>query len=719
MWRESDHQRAMQPANSVTVLGKFDGRTLTHQGTTSRFSQRNGKYIVRTDGPDGALYDYDILYTFGAWPLQQYLVALPGGRLQALEVAWDNRASSEGGQQWFHLYPSEKNAHDDPLHWSGLTENWNGMCADCHSTNVRKGYDDRTATFSTTSAEVSVGCEACHGPGSRHVAWAQHGGDKRRNRAGAESFGLTIDLSERKGVSWTRDASSREASTEPSAYNFEGNRDVRSMPCASRSGARGRGPRASAGGRLPRRPARRGALFPRRPIKGEVYEYGSFLQSKMFAHGVTCGDCHEPHRPEQKAKTNGVCLQCHAESTYQNPKHHFHGADSPGARCVGCHMPAATFMVVDERRDHSFRLPRPDLTVKLGVPNACNGCHASRSARWAAETVRRWYGHDPAGNQRFAEALAAGRKGAADAPELLTTLIADRTQPSIARATALELLQGRVGINQLELVRTSLADGDALVRRATIRALARSEPRMRMAMLGPLTGDPVRTVRLEAVAVLADLPYPLENELGPSQGRAVAEYIDVQNLNAERPESHLDLALLFANLSPDRVESSLGRALEIDPTFVPAAVNLADHYRRAHRDRDAESVLRKALLRSHDNAPLWEALGLALVRQSRMGEALQALGQAASLAPDDARMGYVRAVALHDQGKRAEAIHELERVARRHPGDGDTLSALATYQRESADLEGTGEAVAAPRAPRGAEGRAVAPPGIPSVVSGR
>src|SRR5690606_31251824 len=107
------------------------------------------------------------------YPLQQYLIELPQGKLQALSIVWDSRPQEAGGQRWYHLYPDEKIEAGDELHWTGINQNWNFMCADCHSTNLQKNYDLASSTYNTTWSDMDVGCEACHGPGSNHIALAQ------------------------------------------------------------------------------------------------------------------------------------------------------------------------------------------------------------------------------------------------------------------------------------------------------------------------------------------------------------------------------------------------------------------------------------------------------------------------------------------------------------------------------------------------------------------
>jgi predicted CXXCH cytochrome family protein len=670
----------MQPANGSTVLGKFEARPFRYAGIESRFFRRGDKFMVATDGPDGALHEYEIAYTLGVLPLQQYLVSFPGGRLQALEIAWDSRPIDEGGQRWFHLFPADKIKSGDPLHWTGLAENWNGMCADCHSTNVRKSYDGSTETFATTYAEMSVGCEACHGPGSRHVAWAQKvdGG-----QTDGGSNGLVIQLNERKGIAWTRDAATGKPRRERPKTST-----VEVEMCARCHSRRGLLHEDHVHGQ-PVGDDYRVALLDEDlyyvdgQIRGEVYEYGSFLQSRMFAEGVTCGDCHEPHRPGLRGTGNAVCLQCHDENAYQTPRHHFHSADSPGARCVGCHMPSVTYMVIDRRHDHSFRVPRPDQSVRFGVPNTCNACHARRPAAWAARWIEQRYGHTPSGHQRFADALFA--VGAApDAAKLLSSLVSDRSQPAIARATAIERLTQHEGPATFEIIRAALADPNALVRRAATQALAGNDPDTVIALAAPRLDDSERAVRLEAMATVAGLlPELLQSGHRPALERSRAEYLAVQELNADRPDSHLNLAALYTGLQKiDAAEAELRRALAIDPAFAPAAVNLVDLYRVEHRDAEAEPVLREALLRAPEAAALWEALGLLMVRQKRLADALEPFSRAARLSPDNPHYGFLHATALHDLGRADDAIRELGRVLARHPYDRETLAALGAFHRE-------------------------------------
>ena len=436
-WRRSQHRDAMAQASDQSVLGNFNNAKFTYAGVTSTFFKRDGKFFVNTDGRDGKLADYEIKYTFGVSPLQQYLIEFPDGRLQALSIAWDARPKAEGGQRWFHLYPNERINHNDELHWTRPAQNWNFMCADCHSTDIRKNYDPAADRFQTRWAEISVGCEACHGPGSNHVAWAKSESLalQRGEKANRTDKGLTARLDERRGVVWNVNASSGNA-VRSQARAAEHEIEV----CAQCHARRGQITEGYEAGK-PFLDYYRPALLTT-PLyhadgqqREEVYNWGSFLQSKMYGSGVTCSDCHNPHSGKLRAEGNTLCATCHLPGKYDTAAHHHHKPGSAGAACVGCHMPTTTYMVIDPRRDHSLRVPRPDLSVKLGTPNACNNCHTNRDARWAATQVNKWYGHDPQGYQRFAAAFAAAGADALDAQKQLRAIAADASHPAIARAT--------------------------------------------------------------------------------------------------------------------------------------------------------------------------------------------------------------------------------------------------------------------------------------------
>jgi predicted CXXCH cytochrome family protein len=422
-------------------------------------------------------------------------------------------------------------------------------------------------------------------------------------------------------------------------------------------------------------------------ILGEVYEYGSFLQSRMHRAGVTCSDCHEPHGLQLRAAGNGICAGCHLPVRFDTPTHHHHKPDSAGARCVACHMPARTYMGVDVRRDHSFLVPRPDLSVAIGTPNPCTQCHTGRPATWAPKTVEAWHGSGHAPRPHFATALDAGRRGLLDAEKRLAALATDAEQPGIARATALGLLREFLSPASLPAVEAGIRDADALVRVAALGTLEGLPPDRVTSLVVPALQDPIRGVRIAAARALAGAGPSLPADRRADFDRALAELVASELVDADRPEAHLNLSNLYARLGrPADAEAELRTALRLDPRFVPAMVNLADLFRAQGRDADGERLLEEALRVEPANAEALHALGLLRVRQGRQKDALLLLRRAADLRPDSVRLRYVYAIALHSAGDRAGAIAMLEQAHKRRPADREVLAALVSFSRERGDF---------------------------------
>jgi predicted CXXCH cytochrome family protein len=420
----------------------------------------------------------------------------------------------------------------------------------------------------------------------------------------------------------------------------------------------------------------------------EVYNYGSFKQSKMFAAGVTCSDCHEPHAAKLRASGDAVCLQCHASDKYEVASHHRHDGVTPAVGCASCHMPVSIYMVVDRRHDHSLRIPRPDISVKLGTPNACNNCHADKSAQWAADTIEQWHGPVRKGFQNYAEAFQASRTGRSDAAALLAVVAASPATPAIARASALTELHSRVSPTNIELARKGLADPDPMVRIAALDMLDGFPGNRIWPLVSPLLADSSRGVRIRAVSVLAGMPaanQPASDR--EAFERAAAEFVAAQRFNADRPEARSTLGNFYAlrGLTAD-AENEYKAALRLSPQYAPAAINLADLYRQLGRDGDAESVLRTTIASSRQDAGLHHALGLTLTRQKRPDDALAEFRTAAEIEPDRSRYVYVYAVALHSSGRIDESMKVLKENLARHPDDRETMLALVTFNRDAGDI---------------------------------
>jgi tetratricopeptide (TPR) repeat protein len=544
-------------------------------------------------------------------------------------------------------------------------------------------------------SDVNVACETCHGPGSRHIAWAKARAAESSKPSQAEpnrqpetsDTGLTPKLERASPGQWQMNPATGIAQRSGPLQSQE--LDI-CAGCHSRRKVIAKDPPAGAAFLDAYLPAllEPGLYHADGQIDGEVFEYGSFVQSRMYHAGVTCSDCHEPHSLALREQGNGLCAQCHLPAKFDVAEHHHHQQGGAGAQCVNCHMPSKTYMVVDERRDHSFRVPRPDLSLSIGAPNACTKCHADKTANWAAQRIAEWFPHGRQTRPHFGVALDAGRTDAADAERLLDALIADQDQPTIARASALALLAPVASPASEAAIRAALADPNPLVRAAAPRALPAAPTATMVQVAAPLLSDPVRAVRIETARMLAGVD---QRSLTPEQQTAFAaaylELFDAEMIDADRPESHLNLGLLETKLRhPSEAENHYRTALRLDPNFTPALVNLADLDRMRGLDHEGVELLRKATSIDPNNADIRHSLGLALVRQHNYADALPELRQASEFAPDNARYAYVYAIALNSIGAGASAMELLENTHKRHPADRDTLLALVAIARETGEF---------------------------------
>lgn len=677
-WKGSHHDLAIQEATEESVLGDFSNVSFTYHGIVTRFYRDGDKFMVNTDGPDGGMYDYEISYTFGVSPLQQYLIEFPDGRVQALSIAWDARSKSDGGQRWYHLYPDDHVQAGDDLHWTGDNQNWNFMCASCHSTQVRKNYDLSSNTYDTKWSEINVGCEACHGNGEHHLLWANRSpGWEAYDNA---EYGLTITYQDRPQTIWAIDSKTGSARGVPRVPS-EREIDV-CAPCHSLrsqlSEDEETGTHVGEAYRVSL--LDRHLYYPDGSIKEEVYVYGSFLQSKMYHQGVSCRDCHEPHSLQLHEPNEGICLRCHVSEKYHTPEHHFHSLDEIGSSCVECHMPPRNYMVIDARHDHSFRIPRPDLSVRFGTPNACNQCHVSEDPQWALNKVVEWYGDKPSGGfQNYTEAFHSADNGVNGAGSQLLSVVKDTTTPAIARASAINRLTTDDLPGLLKDIQLLSSDESSLVRRTLVERLSELPLKGDLPELAPLLSDSVREVR-EATALfyMTNTAVNLNERYTTDLLHALLELESSHNLDADKPETHLRLARL--RVLQNRIkaaEDELKIALKIDPNYIPAVVNLVDLYKTVNREGESEALLRGAINSNPDNAALYHALGLWYVRQDRLKEALTALDKSAKLSPDNHRFALVYAMALHSVEEGNKAIAHLEQHSVQNGYDRDILLTLA------------------------------------------
>ena len=683
LWLNSHHDLAMDVATDKTVIGDFNNTTFTRHGVISTFYKKDGKFFIRTDGRDGKLHDYEITYVFGVDPLQQYMIEFPDGRIQLPDIGWDDHPKEKGGQRWVFLHPEEKITPKHIFHWTRRFLNWNYMCGECHTTNFQKNYDLETNTFKTTWSEIDVGCQACHGPGSNHVEWAKALDKTDVKDYTFEDMGLEVNFK-----------------ADDSHVQIEG--------CA-RCHSRRNGLRKDYQYGRPfmdyyvPQVLTDPLYYPDGQILDEVYVYGSFIQSKKYQQGVRCTDCHNPHTARLHVNGNELCTGCHASSPsryfdsvvlkdYDTPDHHFHEQGSPGAQCAECHMPETKYMIVDPRRDHKFQIPRPDLSVKFHMPNPCTRCHNDKSFQWAADRINEWYPLTREKREKETSVAGIFAAGQADKPEAVKGLIdvvSDKKRPAIIRATALNIVSRFRGQDALDITASALKDNDPLVRYEAVRGISALLPKQReldaqkkkASLLLPLLKDNIRAVRSETARVLTEVPPDLIGQTArPDFEKALEEYKERQYAIADRPESHLNLGIMYENLGQnDMAGASYKTALRLEYDFVPVMFNLANLYNRTGRNAEAEQQLRKIIEIEPDNGDAHYSLGLLLAEENRLNEAVASLGRAVELIPDRARMRYNYALTLRHLGQNADALTEMIKAHQIDKTDPGIVQAIAIF----------------------------------------
>lgn len=687
----SDHDMAMDVATEENVLGDFDNAVFDHLGTKSRFFKHDGNFYVNTEGADGEFQDFQIKYVFGIRPLQQYLIEFPGGAYQCLPLCWDTRPKEDGGQRWFHIYGDERIEPSDILFWTRITQNWNYMCSECHSTNLRKQYDRFEEEYNTVWSEIDVSCEACHGPGSEHVEWAE-AADRGQRFETTGYLGLVIRLKETDGATWVfRDPE------KGTAERTVPKRTQALVEMCARCHARRSLVHEPYVHNRPFLDTHTPSVleeqlyYPDGQIYEEVYVYGSFLQSKMFQAGVGCRDCHEPHSGKVFIQGNALCYRCHLQEKFGVHSHHFHKEDSTGNLCVECHMVERTYMVVDPRRDHSMRVPRPDLSDRLETPNACIQCHdhKDKSNRWAADYCRQWYGALQDGQTHYGEIFHAGRRGYPEAVGGLIGLANNRQNPPMQRATALLLLGNYPSQEAFSAIRHNVNDPDPLIRAMAVQSLEMVNTNERIPLIKHLLKDPVRLVRVRTAFSLAAVS---RNQMTREERRlldiALEDYKQVQYINADHPTSHLNLGVLATQEGDQTAaEAEYRKAIELEPMLSHTYINLADLYRSQGRDDLGEKVLKQALELNPSFSDVYHALGLLFVRQKNYSKALEHLKKATELAQENARFNYVYGIALHSRQKSQDALEVLKNALNFHPYDRDLLYALTTINRDLGNFE--------------------------------
>lgn len=655
-WLQSDHAHAMEHANEKTVLGNFNNVTFTYFGRKTVFSKKENAFLVTTENQQGKPETFTVLYTLGYKPLQQYLVSFPDGSLQTLPFSWDTRSKAEGGQRWFHIYPDDNITPDNPLFWTRPLQNWNHMCGDCHTTNFNKNFSSSNNRFDSHWSELANGCESCHGPGAAHAQAMQKNPLANKATLHIKKLQSQNEQMDQCGVCHARRDRLQESANDETLMQTWQPELLRNT-----------------------------LYYHDGQIQDEVFEVGSFLQSKMYAAGVTCSNCHDPHTSKLKMEGNALCTQCHSAETYDDKQHHFHPAGSKGAQCASCHMPERTYMVVNPRHHHGFSIPRPDLSDKIGSPNTCTSCHTHKNNGWAARQIEAHITAKgkPVLPEHFGVALWQARQQQETAKASLQTLINSNAN-HIIKATALVELGAYLDQQSLSLLQTQLQHEDPLLRLAAVQALTSLSPPQRLPLLVNQLEDDSRGVRFAIAPLLAGTD---SNTLTSGQQQQLNnifdEYRHWLESNSDRADALVALAGFYlAQGDVLAAQKHFDKALQRDETSLPAYLNYADFYRGLDNDSEAEKLLRKAVMIYPDSADAHYALGLLLVRQKQNGAALKELKQATMLAPDNSHYAYVYGIGLYSSGRAAEALSWLASANKRFPANTQIAAALRGYCAE-------------------------------------
>jgi len=646
-WQQSDHAKAMAIADKNSVLANFNNVDVKHYGQKAHFYIKDERYHVKISYDDN-VNNYQVKYTFGHYPLQQYLVETQKGKLQVLPFAWDARPKSEGGQRWYHNYSHEEIRPEDRLHWRQPLQNWNGMCADCHSDGLKRNYDIDKNQFSTTFDNINVGCLSCHGDMSKHA------NTNKRNIA------KDITAAKHPTGRWLRGLGEKTATWQGAK------RDNSFMDNCFACHAL-RAPLAD--GIKPNTPFLQ-QFMPQLPtapnyhidgqIKEEVYVYGSFLQSKMYAKGVNCIDCHDKHTMKLKIEGNGLCLQCHGGEVYNVKSHHQHQESSTGAQCANCHMPTNRYMGVDDRRDHSFKIPRPDLSIQFKTPNACTKCHDNKTNQWASDNLEKWRGK-PKALLKSKQFLMALNSGQAINLEDHLSIIADTQLDIISRASALQMLNFTTQMITIEILKPYLTHEDDLLRLSAASTALLLTPADRVVHLSPLLTDKYKAVRVAAARSL--VTSKIASQYQQAFNKALTELLASNELTSWRGEGRANQGLLALETNQvSKAEQAFLGAITVEPYFDTGYINLADLYRTQQRSGEVASVLVKGMKNLPKSGALKYAYALHLVRTQQHSKALIFFEKAMLVEPSAAQYSYAYILSLDGQGETVKALNKLQKM---------------------------------------------------------
>ena len=631
-WKNSHHEQSMKIADSLSVLANFNNSSFSRNKIKSTFFKIANEYFVNTQGQDGEYHDYKVEYTFGVSPLQQYIVQFPNGKYQCLQTAWNTEEN-----KWFDLQPDLNIQANEWIHWTGGGLRWNSSCADCHSTNLYKNFDSKSNSYNTTFSEINVSCEACHGPASLHLDYYQKT-DKSTN---PPHMYMDSSLSSSELVDKCARCHSRRSQI-TKAYNYEESFLNQYKPTLLIDPI----------------------YEPDGQIRDEDYVYGSFVQSKMYHNGVSCKDCHDVHSLKLKKTGNALCLNCH-DPKYNTSSHHFHKENSKAAQCINCHMTGKTYMGNDFRRDHSFRIPRPDQTVKYGTPNACNNCHKHKSPEWASEFINSKYGTVRA--DHFSDLLLAGFHGNNAA---YYELISQSNYPDIARATALnQYSKQQLSPQDLMALKKFLKDPSTLVRNEAIHVFEKAKTSECSTIIAPLLIDSIRMVRISAVKYFNSLNLTPLNLAKPE-----SELLEELEMNADFATGQHQIAEYH------QTKGNIGlaikayrKAIELDSYQNSSRMNLALLTYQQGNVSEAEKLYLKVIQQEPDFSYSYYMLGLMYHEIGNSLEALNYLGLACEREPVNIRAFYNYALKLQEAGQNEESVRIIDKILKNIPNNEEFL----------------------------------------------
>jgi tetratricopeptide (TPR) repeat protein len=671
----------MQRPSDKPVLGDFNDTSVEFHNIKSRFFIKANQYFIETLNKKGITQTFPVVYTFGFDPLQQYILDTGNGHMQAFNIAWDTRDKAQGGQRWFHLQPSETITNEHPFFWQRHFQNWNSRCAECHTTGYEKNYQAETNSYATQFAEATVGCESCHGPAVLH-----------QTQAKSDTFDSNKGFNQLLGKppAWGF------APEDPIANLVSGKNSQYIQQCADCHSRRL--PIADKTRTIDESPPdfhsvnvlsllSANLYFDDGQIKDEVFVMGSFLQSKMAKAGVTCSNCHNPHSGQLTLPGNQTCTQCHSADTYDSEKHHQHQANSAGAQCVDCHMPARTYMQVDDRRDHSFVIPNADISNSTDSPNACLSCHQTKDLTWVKTQLANWGDKNLEAISTLAATdhwsnihLLSGQEQVVFARQTLAT-----TSPIVA-AKLLEIINQQPNQTSVSIAIEQLNSAQPLLRRAAIDVLRHLPPEQGYQYLYPMLEDPVKSVRFHATSLLASWLSQMPKTLLPNLDSVLQEYKTSLLVTADFPSSQISLAQLALAIGDNKTaQKHFEQALTIAPNLPLAMLAFADFWRQTNNQTNELAILEKALSLHTDFSDVLHQYGLFWVRKKEYKKATEWLVKASELIDAQPYYAYVAATALDSINRTKQAIELLINANQRWPHQTDLLYSLALYSDKVKD----------------------------------